>query len=132
MAYMEALKLILGFCTVTFLMCSFSACTHSDNASIKCVANYIKMNVDEGELSRFKDIEGIEVWRTWDSLTAHLADDSSIIESCGVYDYMDDKKMPMHTFRGEVTFVFLVHSYLKTGDIDFEHITSEVEKVISD
>lgn len=115
-------------CTCIFFM---TACSNNKDTPINCIANYVKNNTNKEDLDDFIKLEGIEIWEKWGDLTADFAQNYSEIEKCGIYEYMFNNQTPMNTFRGKVTFVYLVHNYLKNGYIDQKQVSLEVEKVIN-
>ena len=126
------LAIFLANALILACICIFSMtnCSSNRDFPIQCITEYVKANVNKKELDDFIKLNGIEVWRKWDNLTTKIANDNFAIENCGIYEYMDDRQTPMNTFKGKVTFVYLIHSYLKYGYINQKNVDLEVEKVI--
>lgn len=97
---------------------------------IKCACDYLKANIDKTEIDHYLAVEGINVWREWESLTSSIAGNYQVILDCKIPEYIHSCNMNYHTLEGKMYFVYSMHNYLKNGFVNHKIVKTQVKKNI--
>lgn len=103
----------------------------NDILPIKCASEYLIDNTEQREVDKFVQLEGIDIWRKWDDFTEHIAEDRNIIEKCGINKYIFSKKTSLDSLKGQMIFVYSVHSYLQNKYVDEKEVAKKVEHLLT-
>lgn len=123
---------LLLICIICTLYVLFVNKTNEENLPIRCISNYVIENISKEEKNYFINLEGIEIWEAWSDLTSDFSDDYFILEECDLFGYVSKYSIDMDTLRGKMIFVFSVHYYMKNGQINYNYIVKEVDKIMAD
>lgn len=97
---------------------------------IKCACDYLKANINKTEIDHYLAVEGINVWREWESLTSSIAGNYQVILDCKVPEYIHSCNLNFHTLEGKMYFVYSMHYYLKYGFVNHKIVKTQVKKNI--
>ena len=96
------------------------SCSKRKVVQLECLANYICANIEKEKVEDFVKLEGLYVWREgWERLTSDIAEDHYLIEECGIPQYLAQYNLNLNDIKGQMVFVYSMHSYLKYDKVKF-------------
>ena len=121
--------------TVTLLVAGIllltNGCEKNNNVPIECVTNHILANVEKEKIEEFIKLEGVNIWREgWGNMTSSIAEDNYVVEKCGIRQYLAQYEIGIDDLKGQMVFVYSMHSYLKYGYVNQETIVQQVDSLL--
>lgn len=110
----------------------FTNCGNNKPDSIKCICEFIKTKVSEQDITHFTTMEGVNVWREgWSDFTDEFEEEFQPLEDCEVNKYLiENYETHLGELKGQMLFVFSVHSFFKHRIVIKEEIEKEVLKIL--
>jgi hypothetical protein len=113
------------------LIIIFSGGCIREDMPIKCIADYLVENIDADKIAHFNQLDGIEIWREWEDMTAPIAEDRYMLENCKIQEYISHYNLSLDDLRGQMFFVYSTHHYLKNGYVDQKAVIMEIDGLLS-
>lgn len=115
-------------CFFFLLVC----CDNSKNRPLKCVTEYVLTQLEDEEVTMFKQLEGLEIWREWGGLTADFAEEYQILRDCEIEKYIEANGFKAITLEGRMFLVYSIHSQVKYGYVNPNSIRQQIEQLTED
>lgn len=121
---------LMAFLLSTIFLLEIKSCSNNRNEPLRCIAEYIEGRIEKDKIEKFIEMDGKTIWREgWEYLTFEIAEDYFVIDDCNIDEYLKEFDSSIDDLRGQMIFVYSMHSYFRNGEVESKMIEHQVDSL---